>query len=179
MAKSTARVRWLLTGQQLLRTGGIRSVKLDALCEAAGLTTGSFYHHFQNIAAYRNELATFYGSDQVHQLISSITVVDPYDQLTAVVALAQDKSMGPLDVAMRDWASTDAKAAAAVEAADTALLEHFARLFEDLGHTQDEARLRALLLLSAGVSRVHNPWRVPNVTATLLRLLAGQCYEPS
>lgn len=177
MTKGSAKVRWLLAGQELLRTGGIRSVKLDALCEEAGLTTGSFYHHFRNIATYRNELATFYGGDQVQELISSIAVEDPYERLAAVAELAHDKSLAPLDIAMRDWAGSDQRAAAAVEAADFAMLEHFAQLFEDLGHRQDEARLRALLLLSAGVSRVHNPWKVPNVTSTLLKLLAGRCSE--
>ena len=41
---------WLEAGQSLLRRGGLRALKLRPLAEELRVSTGSFYHHFREIA---------------------------------------------------------------------------------------------------------------------------------
>lgn len=173
MTGRAGRERWLLAGQDLLRTGGIAAVKLDAMTAATGLTTGSFYHHFSGMAAFLDLLARYYGADQVDALLDRIRDRDPRGRLRGLAELAQDRQMRPLDAAMRDWAGSNDTAAEAVRAADAALLGFVETAFAELGHGEQDARLRALVLLSVGVAHVHSPWPAPpNAPDRLLDLLA-------
>lgn len=151
---------WLLAGQTLLRRGGIASVKLQALTEELGLTTGSFYHHFDSMARYLDELARYYGSDQVRDSLASLDDANPRTRLRRLYELSRDEQMGPLDAAMRDWAGSNEVAADAVRAADGVLLVFIEHAFVDLGHSRRDARVRALLFFSVGVARITPPWRM-------------------
>jgi AcrR family transcriptional regulator len=154
----TGRERWLEAGQELLRRGGIGAVKLQALTELLGLTTGSFYHHFDNMAGYLDALARHYGSDQPRAGIATIAEDDPRRRLERLSELALADAMLPLDAAMRDWAGSNPVAAQAVRDADEILLRFIEQAFLDLGHDRRGARTRATLLLSAGVARISPPW---------------------
>ena len=66
------REQWLSAGQKLLRRGGVKAVKLGALTAELGLTTGSFYHHFDSMASFLDELARFYGADQVVAILAPL-----------------------------------------------------------------------------------------------------------
>jgi AcrR family transcriptional regulator len=168
------RRRWLLAGQRLLRRGGVPAVKLGALVVETGLTTGSFYHHFDGMAAYLDELACFYGSERAEELLSTIDAVDPRARLTALTRLARDERMAPLDAAMRDWAGSSDVAATAVRASDEVLLRFMERALLDLGHGRDDARVRAVVLLSTGAARVHAPWTRPaRLGERIVDLVAG------
>lgn len=149
---------WLEAGQWLLRQGGAAAVKLAPLTARMGLTTGSFYHHFINMAEFRDQLARFWGADQTERNLASVNAVDPRARLRALVALAQERRMGALDAAMRDWAGSNPIAAASVRETDRHLLEFMATAFVELGASQRDAQLRAHLLMSIGVARVLPPW---------------------
>lgn len=140
-------------------------MKLQALTEELGLTTGSFYHHFGGMAEYLDELARHYGSDQPRKSLALADDADPRVRLRQLYALAMDERMGPLDAAMRDWAGSNPLAAEAVHNADEILLRFIERAFTDLGYRGSEAQTRAVLLFSAGVARISPPWRT---SATVL-----------
>jgi AcrR family transcriptional regulator len=158
-AAPSGRELWLITGQKLLRRGGIVAVKLQALTDELGLTTGSFYHHFDGMKDYLDQLARFYGADQVRQNVELVDDPDPRERLRHLGVIARTHKMVPLDAAMRDWAGSNATAAASVRAADEHLMRFIARAFEDLGYPSREAQVRAQLLQSVGVARVIPPWR--------------------
>jgi len=48
---------WIQAGQELLRERGISAIKLAALTERLGVSTGSFYHHFADFEQYLGALA--------------------------------------------------------------------------------------------------------------------------
>ena len=133
-------------------------MKLQALTAELGLTTGSFYHHFSGMPDYLDALARYYGTEQVDQHIAGIDEDDARGRIRALAALSRDERMGPLDAALRDWAGGNAAAAEAVAQADAILLRYLERAFRDLGFARRDARLRALLLFSTGVARIHPPW---------------------
>ncbi len=169
----SGRELWLITGQELLRRGGIVAVKLQALTDELGLTTGSFYHHFDGMKDYLDQLARFYGADQVRQNLELVDDPDPRERLRHLGVIARTHKMVPLDAAMRDWAGSNPTAAVSVRAADEHLMRFIAQAFEDLGYPLREAQVRAQLLQSVGVARVIPPWRtLADDTELVLEILA-------
>ena len=159
-ATSKGRDAWLRAGQELMRGGGIAAVKLRALTQALGLTTGSFYHHFSGMRDYLDQLARYYGAEQVHESLAVVDHADPKVRLRRLDALMRNERKRPLDFAMRDWAGSNELAATAVQEADEILLRFIERAFRDLGFGRKDAQLRALLIFSPGVARIRVPWRV-------------------
>ena len=47
-----SREHWLVAGERLASENGGRAVTIAALCRALGLSKGSFYQHFRNLADY-------------------------------------------------------------------------------------------------------------------------------
>ena len=136
-------------------------MKLHALAEELGLTTGSFYHYFDGMSDYLEQLARYYGSDQPRQHLALIDDADPRTRLRHIDEISQDDRMQPLDAAMRDWAGSNKVAADSVREADELMLRFIAKAFRELGFGQKDAQLRARLLLAAGVARISSPWRGP------------------
>ena len=47
---------WLEVGYTVLAQEGVRALKVERLCQQAGVTRGSFYWHFEDIDNYRAAL---------------------------------------------------------------------------------------------------------------------------
>ena len=148
---------WLRAGQQLLRQGGVSAVKIKALQEQTGLTTGSFYHHFTGMKEYLDQLAAFWGLDTPGH-IAEARHPDPRTRLVEFLAIAPREDLQRLDRAMRDWAGSDQRAADAVKRVDEALLTFCAEVFTDLGYDEIEARICAQTVIATSVARVTPPW---------------------
>jgi AcrR family transcriptional regulator len=155
-----SRQDWLVAGQQLLREGGITCVKLSALTSALGVTTGSFYHHFEDFGTYLDALADAYVGDVALDALQAAAAEEPRDRIRLLFRLRGEWDVPPLDHAMRVWADSNARAAAAVTRLDHAFMVFLEQAFLDLGFDGDEARVRSLLAFSAGAGAetVHPPW---------------------
>ncbi|NLA36530.1 MAG: TetR/AcrR family transcriptional regulator [Actinobacteria bacterium] len=165
---------WLLAGQELLRAGGVRSVKLTALTRALGRTTGSFYHHFGSMTQYLEALADFYGTEQVETMLGALAPLEPQLRLVELARISRDHRMQPLSLAMREWGASDRRAAAAVQAADGRLLEFVCDTLIELGYEEPDAQVRAQLLFAVGASRVVTPWRPPgDLDRRILSIIAA------
>jgi len=172
-ASDVRRTAWLDAGQDLLREGGFSAVKLAELTHRLRRTTGSFYHHFRGMEQYRDELAAYFGDVQPRAVLYRLAPLSPRDRLLGLQEVFVDQEMGPLHAAMREWATSNAAAAAAVRALDHVLLDFIAEIFCELGCDTNEARARAEVVFSMGVARVEPPW--PNAIRgvdDLLDLLA-------
>ncbi|HJQ56788.1 MAG TPA: hypothetical protein VJ890_07770 [Vineibacter sp.] len=150
------RLDWLEAGQAILCDSGIAGLKLAALTKRLRVSTGSFYHHFADFEAYLNAVAEHFTADQVRETLrqAAAGTADPLTRLRRLRGISQRTQLFQLDSAMRVWAATDARAAAAMRAAELVVLDFLARAFRDLGFARDEAALRARLLLSANVARI-------------------------
>lgn len=165
---------FLEAGQDLLREQGIAGVKLRALLDRLRVTTGSFYHHFADIGAYLDALADHYGDDNVQRVIEAAGALPAAERLVALQQMAAEWDIPRLDRAMRIWATTSERAAAAVARLDAALLTLMREALVDLGFDEREAQVRALLAYSAGAgqSLVISPWEgEADDTALALRIV--------
>ena len=165
---------WLRAGQDLLRAGGVRAIKVRSLADHLGLTTGSFYHHFSGMPDFLEHLASSFAADHRLERLLPGATADPRDRLVHMAELGRLDGSRSLDRAMRDWAMTNRVAAEAVRAHDAAMLTFVARAFEQMGHDVEGARLRAHLLVVTAVARIASTWPdEPGMFELVLAALAG------
>ena len=170
------RLDWVLAGQDLLREGGIANVKLANLTAALGVTTGSFYHHFEDLGVYLDELADHYATTQPSAAFEVVRDLEPLERIRLLFTLADEQDIPRLDRAMRVWAASSPRAEAAVQKLDHAFLEFLAQAFRDLGLDEQDARVRAVLAFSAGAATVYSPW--PKDLDTVERAIAVLTATP-
>lgn len=169
-----SRQDWIDAGQELLRKGGITSVKLSPLLGRLGVTSGSFYHHFSDFGAFLDALADDYGTVHLERISAAIESEDPSQRLREMRRLMEAWAAPDLDRAMRVWATSNERAAAAVRQLDGQLLTIIEASLKELGFSDDEARLRALLMFAAGAGRalIFPPWEDdPDAPRKALELL--------
>lgn len=148
--RNTNRQDWVQAGQALLIEGGIDAVKLQALTRRLDVSTGSFYHHFGSFDDYLAALAEYYGAEQARVPIDEARARvgdDPAALLREATHIFGDRSMRQLNVAMRGWAQSDARAQAAIRRYDETLMGELDQLFRDLGFDELAAKARTLVMM--------------------------------
>jgi len=180
--KNTAEV-WIETARQSLVDDGLSGVKVDRLASRLGVTRGGFYHNFKDRDDLLDQLilhwereCRFLPQEQpgsrpaeavewIDRVITRLIDADGYDHR--------------FDLAMRDWARSDQRAAWAVERADRERLQTLTKCFEALGYDGEEAHIRARVFYyhqigyyAIGVRE--SPAERRRARATYLEILCGQ-----
>lgn len=159
------RTDWVRAGQSLLIEGGIEAVKLHRLTERLQVSTGSFYHHFENLEAYHAALAEFYGTEQAQKIFDDARKKagdDPEALLREATAIFGRGSMRLLNIAMRAWGHWDSTAAAAVRRHDKVLMKNLDEIFLALGFDELAAKSRTLIMLGLASVEFDQKTMVPS-----------------
>lgn len=148
---------WLEIGLALLKTGGLRALKLRAVAEALGASTGSFYHHFKDFDGYHAALAGYFVEAQIDPLVTALAKSDlaPVQRIHAFADHVRDHDMAQLALAMRAWARSDARAAAAIRDHDDKVLAFLIDQLCAHGFDRVDAGIRGYALLAIGLSEVN------------------------
>ncbi|WP_166903826.1 TetR/AcrR family transcriptional regulator [Mycobacterium sp. DL440] len=144
---------WIQAGYSLLTEDGLQALKVDRLCDRLGVTKGSFYWHFSDMAAYRAALIESWGSQrgEEHRVYSDIKDHPPRERLSMMITALVSPRHWKLERTMREWARADATVAASVDASDRRVMRAVRQAFVELGFSADEAELRAGTTFAAGV----------------------------
>ncbi|HWT49794.1 MAG TPA: TetR/AcrR family transcriptional regulator, partial [Mycobacterium sp.] len=144
-------------GYTLLAEHGVRALKVERLCQQAGVTRGSFYWHFADMDSYRAALVeswnTFLEKDR--ESLAELDALPPRERLSAMMVGLVSPQHWMLERAMREWARSDPAAAANIRAADRRLLRSVTKAYSDYGFSPADARLRAELTFAAGIGLLH------------------------
>ncbi|MFG1934908.1 TetR/AcrR family transcriptional regulator [Mycobacterium sp. NPDC048908] len=168
---------WIDAGFAALAEGGPNGLRVDRLCERLHVTKGSFYWHFADTSAYRNELIKAWGSlrDRNRREFERMPDVDPRDRLRVMMQTWVAPEQWRLESAMREWALTDDAVLASVQQSDARILRTIRRAFLDCGFDRADAALRAFVVFSAGVGLLHStdsaPAAPPDVRDRFLRFM--------
>jgi len=150
-----SRTDWLEQGLQLLSTSGPQHLKIDTLCQALGVTKGSFYHHFKHHAAYVSALLEHWKATYTQQLIQAVADVDdPHVRSQRLSELVYGKDMRP-EVAMRAWANSHAEVATTVREVDTQRMAYLVELAQRMGAVEEQAVLLAKMAYAQLVGMQH------------------------
>ena len=148
---------WIQAGFAILADGGPNALRVDRLCERLGVTKGSFYWHFTDLAAYRTALVEAWGSlqDQDRQRFENCTGVEPRERLRFMMQAVVGPQQWALERAMRVWALTDEAVAANVRKSDGRVLRAVYQAFLDAGFEPEEAGVRSAAFFGAGMGVLH------------------------
>ena len=122
---------WLKIGLKELARQGADGLQLEALCEAAGKTRGSFYHHFKDHQAFCEALMAFWQRRNTDEIIAHVEreagADDKRHVLNSLVAGLDHTE----EVAVRRFAASEPVAKAAVEAVDAKRIDYLVQIVTD------------------------------------------------
>ncbi|GAB90765.1 TetR/AcrR family transcriptional regulator [Gordonia rhizosphera] len=102
-----ARRRYLDAGLEVLADRGHAGLKLAAVCEATGTTTGSFYHAFANWSEFTSALIGYWRDEKSRRPIAEArAVADPRERLDYLIDIGL-RLPHESEAAIRVWAAHD------------------------------------------------------------------------
>lgn len=151
MAGRTAKITadtWVDTARRALIEEGIGGVKVDRLAGRLGVTRGGFYHNFRDREELLSRLMDAWEETcqfAPPDLPPGSTPADAIVWLDELVRrlIEEDIYDHHFDMAVRELARSDPRAAWAMERADRKRMTSLRRFFEALGYDEEEAPVRA------------------------------------
>jgi AcrR family transcriptional regulator len=148
-------------GLELLAEAGHGGLTIAALCERLGVTKGSFYHHFADMAEYVGLLLEHWEAEHATRLIAlSESVTDPEERFDLLQGIAVGLPHAA-EASIRAWSWNNDTVAAAQERVDRARLAHLTHAGVDAGLTPVRAKRMAKISLSVlvGMQLLERPAR--------------------
>ncbi|MBF9049607.1 TetR family transcriptional regulator [Roseobacter sp. HKCCD9010] len=140
---------WLDLGLKLLSADGPDALRVDRICAEAGVTKGSFYHHFEDLSSFLIALAKQWRvlyTDIFVEQFNPATLTDT--QLAALIEEALEIDIH-LELNIRELAKRDDRIAALLAETETARLAFVAEVYKSRFGV-DEETARDLSLLDYG-----------------------------
>ncbi len=157
---------WTSRALDLLVSEGVGALKVARLCRELGVTKGSFYWHFADLEALRTAVADRWCAQRRAALeeTSSLAGVAPLERIRMMAAgLLEDRSWS-MERTLREWAVSDPKVAETIAASERHVFALVEDALRELGHSDRDARLRAGLLVYAGIGFAHGQHSLPRPT---------------
>ena len=149
--KRLTRENWLQLALNTLESEGVDGLKVERICNLAGKTRGSFYHHFEDHNTFVIALLEYWQADSTARIIKTVAQIsNPNEQRIALARQVVDLSTAS-ENAIRGWAGTDERARKVLARVDGARLEFLQKGIDaiaqetDLKLTQREIENLAML----------------------------------
>ena len=142
---------WIDTAIDVLAEEGVAGLRVEVLAKRCKVTKGSFYWHFKDRQALFDAVLERWKEGRIRD-IEKTTASLPGDELAQlnyvidVYGASRNRKGISIELAIRDWARHDVRAASIVEEVDLYRLECTRKLFMATGMTDGEAKSRSLLL---------------------------------
>jgi len=137
---------WIDCALTTLAHEGFDALKADVLARKLGISRGSFYWHFTDLAAFHARVIEHWKQMATEAIITDIErYAEPEERLSALLAHAFGRG-GSLEIRMRTWADNNPEAARAVSEIDRRRREYIERLLVQAGIASPVAATRAQLL---------------------------------
>ena len=137
---------WLDQGLKALASRGFTALKAEPLAKAMGVSRGSFYWHFADIAAFHAAILARWHEVAAEQIIANVEAASKDENPLALLLRRVFGERLMLERAVRTWASVDPAARAAVQAIDRRRLNYVEGLLTQSGLSAELARARAQVL---------------------------------
>ncbi|PKO83903.1 MAG: TetR family transcriptional regulator [Betaproteobacteria bacterium HGW-Betaproteobacteria-11] len=145
------RAAWIKAASDALAEHGVAGLRVETLAGKLGVTKGSFYWHFKDRRDLQDAVLARWKEGRIGD-IRKQTAAEPGKEIDAllhtigVYASPRNRKGIPIELAVRDWARRDARAAEVVAEVDAERLACSYRLFRACGLVDAEARARSVML---------------------------------
>ncbi|MEM1065474.1 MAG: TetR/AcrR family transcriptional regulator [Pseudomonadota bacterium] len=141
---------WVNAAYAAFESGGIQAVKADRLAKGLGITRGSFYWHFKNVADLMRAVLQKWKEQQTERVIASIekTGGTAEDRLQRLLMLCAEDD-GAFEVGIRNVMFRDERIAGTVAEIDELRMGYLANLLVEIGKPQAVAGQLAAVAYSA------------------------------
>ncbi|PZO78721.1 MAG: TetR/AcrR family transcriptional regulator [Mesorhizobium amorphae] len=160
MSERLSRTDWLDHGLRQLETEGRSVLSANAMAASLGVSRGSFYWHFRDVADFRSALLERWRDGATEHVISRLeTKKHPADRLRSLLVSAfgdaslSDHRASAQDRAIRAWAADESEVARVVEEVDRRRVDYMAGILRDAGVSGQTAHERAVFLYWAYLGR--------------------------
>lgn len=173
---------WYAAGEEILATEGYGGLKLAALCRRLGVTTGSFYHSFDNWQDYTDSLLANWLEERTRQTVEiARRTEDPIARLELLLH-ASHELLHRTEGAIRVWAAIDPRVGAVQKQVDDGRYQVVREAMEAVvGPERAEAfavwgmsTLVGYEMLAAEHGREHLLWSLQSILADAQRAAAGE-----
>ena len=153
MSDPSGRDMWIEAALKALGRGGIAQVRVEVLAADLGITKGGFYRRFRDRAALLEAMLTTWSAGRIASIEAqtSLDGVTARERLRALIKLYSERmntDAMAIELAIRQWARSDEKAAAAVAGVDAARLKNVGQLYRATCLAAEEADAQAFLFYS-------------------------------
>ena len=165
---------WIDAGLKTLSKRGFAALRAEPLAQALGVSRGSFYWHFADIAAFHAAILKTWREVAAEAIIANVEAASGDDDAIAVLLRRVFRERLGLERAVRSWAAFDAAAKAAVLAIDQRRLNYVEGLIRARGVASDKAALRAQILYWAflGYALTDKPLAKTQMETVIAELVA-------
>jgi AcrR family transcriptional regulator len=147
--RGTSKQKWLETALEALSEGGIEGVKVETLSRTLGIARAGFYWHFKSRNDLLHQLLDNWVYEQTEKVTASpeLQALEPTQRLIEAAEMITKHNLGRYDMAIRQWASTDAEVAQVVRKVNRIRLGFVRDVFRELGFKGDDLEVRAMLFV--------------------------------
>ena len=141
---------WIKAGFAELARSGVEGVRVEVLAKNLGVTKGGFYRRFKDRAALLSAMLADWSAGRIAAITqqASLDGETARDRLAALIRLYSERMNTEgmaIELAIRQWARSDAAAADAVAGVDAARLKNVAQLYRATGLASEQADAQAFL----------------------------------
>lgn len=146
MSDQLTKAEWVKHGLRTLAEHGPNGLKVGAMAQALGVSRGSFYWHFKDIADFKAQVLRGWADSTTEDVREAVeTDAGEADRLHHLMKRVFGDSRR-LDRAIRAWASSEPDVAGIVAAVDTRRTEIIMEMILAAGVSRPTAALRAAFL---------------------------------
>ena len=126
------RSSWFRVAARLLAERGGGGLRVEALCRDAGVTKGSFYHHFRDLKEFKTAFVDYLHQRGAMDPMSRLAALDsPRERLRGLIEAIACEDLA-LEAAVRRWAASDSAVAEHLRQLDQARTAFVAEMYHEL-----------------------------------------------
>ncbi|MFE1410781.1 TetR/AcrR family transcriptional regulator [Streptomyces sp. NPDC085524] len=153
-ALRTPREKWVEAGLRALASGGVDTVRVEALAKALGVTKGGFYGYFADREALLTAMLDAWERESVDEVIERVEREggDARDKVRLAGQLTfSSERLLPIDLAVREWARRDEAVADRLRRVDDKRMQLAREAIGTFCSDPEEVEARALLAFCAAI----------------------------